>query len=117
MDSGPDYSLFPIFEPYPGTEIWQGIEKHGTFDKSGKYQNALLSENSAVWIPNGRTREELENFSAQAMMRFYLRPRQIWLGIANIFYATPARVFRYFASGLMFMANAVFGSSRGGARY
>src|SRR5207253_6721699 len=72
LDSGLDYAVFPITEPYPGTELWVDAAKYGTFDTTGKYRNNLLSENSAVWIPHGRTREELQDLSQYAMRRFYM---------------------------------------------
>jgi hypothetical protein len=51
------------------------------------------------------------------MRRFYLRPRQIMLGLENAVHAPVARVARYFLSGMMFFIKALFTRSRGGARY
>ncbi len=117
LDSGLDYGLFPIFEPYPGTEIWNDIEKYGTFDDSGRYRNNLLSDHARVWVPTGRSRDDLERCSADAMKRFYLRPRQIALGLLNAVHAPVARVSRYFFSGLTFFLKTLFTRSTGGARY
>lgn len=117
LSSGLDYAVFPITEPYPGTELWVDAKKYGTFDTSGKYSNNLLSENSAVWIPHGRTREELENASQSAMRQFYMRPGQIWLGLKNFFYLPPGRAVRYFGAGLSFFVLKLFKPATGGARY
>jgi radical SAM superfamily enzyme YgiQ (UPF0313 family) len=117
LDSGLDYALFPITEPYPGTELWIDAKRYGTFDTSGKYRNNLLSENSAVWIPQGRTREELETLSRYAMRRFYLRPRQIWRGVLNFFYLPPGRAFRYFAAGVSYFGLKRSNPVQGGTRF
>ena len=42
LKSGLDYAVFPITEPYPGTELWVDAKKYGTFDISGRYSNNLL---------------------------------------------------------------------------
>ncbi|MEP4379695.1 MAG: radical SAM protein [Alphaproteobacteria bacterium] len=97
-----DYAIFGITEPFPGTELWVDAQKYGYFDTSGKYRNALLSENAAVWIPNGRTREELKDFVEKAMWRFYVRPKSIWLGLQNFLQLPPGRAFRYFWAGFVF---------------
>ena len=117
LDSGLDYAVFPITEPYPGTELWVDAQRYGTFDESGKHKNALLSENAAVWVPNGRTRRELEDAAAQAMRRFYLRPRQIWLGLLNFFHCPIRRALRYFGGGAVYFVRTLMMGSRAGTRY
>lgn len=115
IDSGLDYAVFPITEPYPGTELWVDAEKFGTFDASGKYANNLLSESSAVWIPNGRSREELEDLAQLAMRRFYFRPRQLFRAVANLFDLPFSRALRYVWSGWkFFIANRNKASTAGG---
>jgi radical SAM superfamily enzyme YgiQ (UPF0313 family) len=117
IDSGLDYAIFPITEPYPGTEMWVDAQRYGHFDTSGRHKNSLLSENSAVWVPNGRTREELERAATRAMAAFYLRPRQIWLGLLNFVYTPPGRAFRYFWGGLQFFVRGLFSRAIAGTRY
>ena len=112
LDSGLDYAVFPITEPYPGTELWVDAKKYGTFDCSGRYQNNLLSENSAVWIPHGRTREELEELAEYAMRRFYLRPCSIWRGIKNFAYLPFRRALRLFTSGVKYMFSEAVAGTR-----
>jgi anaerobic magnesium-protoporphyrin IX monomethyl ester cyclase len=102
IKSGLDYAVFPITEPYPGTELWVDAQKYGSFDTSGRYKNGLLSENSAVWVPHGRTREELESLMILAMRRFYWRPKAVWRGFLNFFHIPFPRAFRYFWSGVKF---------------
>jgi anaerobic magnesium-protoporphyrin IX monomethyl ester cyclase len=119
LDSGLDYAVFPITEPYPGTELWVDAERYGTFDTSGKYSNNLLSENSAVWIPDGRTREELVDFAHTAMTKFYFRPKQIMMLFANFYRLPFGRAVRFIASGIkFFVINKVTKfKTHGGARY
>lgn len=116
-ESGLDYAIFPIMEPYPGTELWVDAQKYGTFDTSGKYKNNLLSENSAVWIPNGRSREELEDLASYAMRKFYMRPRVIWRSILNIMWLPFGRAVRFYVAGFKFFVTNAFGKTTGGARY
>jgi radical SAM superfamily enzyme YgiQ (UPF0313 family) len=117
LDSGLDYAVFPICEPYPGTELWVDAQKYGTFDSSGRYQNNLLSENSAVWVPNGRTREELEQLSVLAMRKFYWRPRIVWQGFKNFFHLPPKRAIQYFLAGIDYFFVQSFRKSLAGTRY
>ena len=97
-----DYAVFGITEPFPGTELWVDAKKYGTFDYSGKYRNALLSENAAVWVPNGRTRDELKNFVDDAMWKFYMRPKSLLLAFKNFFIMPFGRSVRYLWSGIIF---------------
>jgi radical SAM superfamily enzyme YgiQ (UPF0313 family) len=117
LDSGLDYAVFPITEPYPGTELWVDAERHGTFDASGRYRNNLLSEHAAVWVPHGRTREELEDLAAMAMRRFYLRPRQLLRVLRNFALMPPMRAVRYAMAGIRFFLVDRFQRSTPGARY
>ena len=117
VKSGLDYAVFPITEPYPGTELWVDAQKYGRFDTSGKYQNNLLSENSAVWIPNGRSREELETLAQLAMRRFYWRPRSFARALKNFLHLPAGRATRYFWAGFKYFVVNSFKTSRAGARY
>ncbi|MBL4623536.1 MAG: cobalamin-dependent protein [Flavobacteriales bacterium] len=117
MTSGLDYAVFPILEPYPGTELWDDCKKHGEFDSSGKYSNNLLSEESAVWIPKGRSREELEHMAQFAMMKFYFRPRQMFRMIENFYHLPPLRALQYIWSGVSYFIINRFKSARPGARF
>ncbi len=117
LDSGLDYAVFPITEPYPGTELWVDAHKYGSFDNTGNYTNSLLSEHSAVWIPHGRSREELEKLALRAMQLFYFRPRQILKALGNLFVLPPRRAARYILAGIHFFLIARFKRSVAGTRY
>jgi anaerobic magnesium-protoporphyrin IX monomethyl ester cyclase len=111
LDSGINYAIFGITEPYPGTELWIDAEKYGHFDSSGKYQNNLLSENSAVWIPDGRTREELKGYVEKAMFKFYMRPKAWGLSIRNFWHLPIRRAFRFIWAGYVFFVLGRFRKS------
>ena len=102
LDSGIDYAIFGITEPYPGTELWIDAQKYGYFDTSGRYRNNLLSEHAAVWIPNGRTREELKAFIEKCMWKFYFRRQTISTMAANLFNMPFSRWLRFFSAGFVF---------------
>lgn len=116
INSGLDYAGFPITEPYPGTELWVDAEKYGYFDDSGRYRNNLLSENSAVWVPYGRSRKELERLATLAMWKFYMRPRQIWQGFKGFFHLPFHRAVRYFRAGIKYFVVNAFRHSVAGTR-
>ena len=102
LDSGIDYAIFGITEPYPGTELWIDAQKYGSFDTTGRYRNSLLSEHAAVWIPNGRTRDELKAFVEKCMWKFYFRPKSISTMLSNYVRMPLSRWLRFFWAGWVF---------------
>jgi len=70
-----------------------------------------------VWIPHGRTREELDKLASVGMLKFYLRRRQIWLGVLNFFHAPFPRAMRYFLGGLSYFARSLVANATAGTRY
>ena len=117
LKSGLDYAVFPITEPYPGTELWVDAKKFGYFDDTGKYKNDLLSDHAAVWIPYGRTREELEELAHLGMRKFFLRPRPLWQAVMNFLELPPGRATRYVWAGFSYFFTNRFKASQAGARY
>jgi anaerobic magnesium-protoporphyrin IX monomethyl ester cyclase len=102
IDSGIDYAIFGITEPYPGTELWIDAQKYGYFDDTGRYRNNLLSEHAAVWIPHGRTRDELKAFVEKCMWKFYFRPKTISTMAVNLMKMPLSRWLRFFWAGFVF---------------
>ncbi len=64
--------LFPIFEPYKGTSIFEECKKQGRWIKSD-YKNKLLLDQDEIWEPDSCSREEIEHLSLKAYRAFYLR--------------------------------------------
>jgi radical SAM superfamily enzyme YgiQ (UPF0313 family) len=87
--SGLDLALFPIFEPYPGTPIYEDCRREGKWVK-GPYKNALLEDQEEVWIPDSSTREDILRLAGLAHRSFYLRPG-FMKSFMKIFYKLPAR--------------------------
>lgn len=112
LDEDINYLIMGITEPYPGTEMWVDAKKYGYFDDTGKYKNNLLSEHAAVWIPNGRTREELKNLVSLGMRRFYLRPKGLWQAFMNFHHLPFTRAFRFLWAGVVFFIVGYFRKSR-----
>lgn len=111
IETGVDYAIFGLTEPFPGTELWVDAQKYGRFDDTGKYRNNLLSENAAVWIPIGRDREELKNYVQKAMAKFYFRPRSLLRSLKNFYYLPPSRASRYLWAGVIFFIAGHFKKS------
>lgn len=111
LGSGIDYAIFGLTEPYPGTELWVDALKYGDFDKSGRYQNNLLSEHAAVWIPHGRDREELKNFVSKCMSRFYFRFKSFRLMLSNVTRMPLRRWLRFFWAAYVFFVLGRFRKS------
>ncbi len=81
----PDGVQFTITTPYPGTRLFELAQKDGTL-KSLKWENyqtwAGWSDKELVYLPKGRTAEELKFLQKKALKDFYFRPkvimRQLW---------------------------------------
>ena len=92
-----DFSIFK-FTPFPGSEIYKVANQYGKFDDDWGKMNLL----ETVFIPNGLTREELENYSKLAWQRFYLRPIIILSYMKRIL-QNPVNLGRIFRGFLAFL--------------
>lgn len=99
-----DYGIFGITEPYPGTEMWHDCLKSGYFiDADDGHTNHLLPNFSKIWVPHGRSREELESNVQEAYRRFYFRPRILLKWLQNLAHIPPGRSLRYLWAGLIYL--------------
>ena len=103
-----DYAIFPIFEPYPGTEIWEDSVKTGYFIDQGDHQNHLLQNFDKIWVPKDRSREELESAARRAFKTFYLRPKTAWTWLRNLPNMPIKRVARFVWAGLYYLVFGAF---------
>lgn len=73
------YSHYPVFSlmtPYPGTQLWNTAQQHGTINvKDFDYYSP--SSGSATYVPHGLTADLLRRKQKQAFRRCYLNPRMI----------------------------------------
>jgi len=67
-----DMSIF-ILTPFPGSEMFDIAEQHGTIHKDYEKMNLL----EVVYVPNGLSREKLLYFQQRFMKEFYIRPHVI----------------------------------------
>lgn len=82
-ETDPDVANFHALTPFPGTELYDNIERYGTMS------NDLtdFTYQGAAFIPFSMTREEISRLRQIAFKRFYSRPRFILrriLGLRNI---------------------------------
>ena len=75
-----DAAKFSIATPFPGTVFYEMAIKEG-FNISGDWSQlstvAGLGENEPIYIPKGRTAQELKKLQRRAHLEFYMRPRHI----------------------------------------
>ncbi len=79
----PDFANFHALTPFPGTELYDNIDKYGTMSED-------LSDytyQGAAFIPHTMTREEISQLRQLALKRFYSRPGFVFkklLSLRNI---------------------------------
>lgn len=66
----PDYAIFFLLTPFPGTELYHNVEKYGKL-VSNNFDD--FTTHKAVFVPYGMTKEELEKLVIVAYKEFYLR--------------------------------------------
>ena len=79
----PDIANFHALTPFPGTELYDNIEKYGTM--SGDLTDYTYQ--GAAFVPYTMTREEIARLRQMAFKRFYSRPAYIMkkiLALRNI---------------------------------
>ncbi len=69
----PDIASFHALTPFPGTELYDHIEKYGTMSED----LADFTYQGAAFIPHTMTRDEIAKLRQLAFKRFYSRPRVI----------------------------------------
>jgi radical SAM superfamily enzyme YgiQ (UPF0313 family) len=66
----PDIANFHAITPFPGTELYDNIEKYGTISEN----LTDFTYQGAAFVPFTMTREEIQNLRQLAFKRFYGRP-------------------------------------------
>jgi len=106
----PDWAQFTITTPYPGTELYDQVVESGELNSKewDNYQTwGGLSDHELVWVPKGRTSEELKTLQRKALFEFYFRPKVILRKITNI---SNFALFKKYILGAMALASG--GSGR-----
>ncbi|MCD4654010.1 B12-binding domain-containing radical SAM protein, partial [bacterium] len=73
LELDPDYVYWLSFVPYPGNELSDLARKTGTIINDDPTTYNVFNE--VVYVPEGRSEEEIRKTIAQAYRRFYLRPK------------------------------------------
>ena len=74
LELDPDIANFHAITPFPGTELYDNIEKYGTMSED-------LSDytyQGAAFVPHSMTREEIAELRQLALKKFYSRPKFLW---------------------------------------
>ena len=76
------HAQFAITTPYPGSALYNQLIEEGKiknpydWDRYSAY--ASFSDNDAIWVPDGRTSDELKKLQKYAIRSFFLRPAPAW---------------------------------------
>ncbi len=76
----PDIANFHAITPFPGTDLYDNIEKYGTMSEDlNDY-----SYQGAAFVPHSMTREQIAELRQIAFRRFYSRPRFLLRRLAQL---------------------------------
>jgi len=84
------YAQFSIMVPYPGTPLFDQLKARGEIpdvrenDFSCYNQNIGNTDLEPVFVPKGRTADELKKLQKKAYAEFYLRPKMVWMHLRHI---------------------------------
>jgi radical SAM superfamily enzyme YgiQ (UPF0313 family) len=74
LEMDPDIANFHAITPFPGTELYDNIEKYGTMSED----LTDYTYQGAAFIPFTMTREEIAELRQLALKKFYSRPKFLW---------------------------------------
>jgi len=82
-----DFAIFTITTPFPQTELFEKAVQEGlitNFDPSAVCNNpAIFKQKHPILRTPTLSPQELEKFQRRAILKFYLRPRQLWRILSN----------------------------------
>jgi anaerobic magnesium-protoporphyrin IX monomethyl ester cyclase len=74
----PDLAHFLMAAPFPGTEMWETLKKHGNvFSDNMDWSQLAIQDNKAHFTFGELDKETVERKWHEAHRRFYLRPKRI----------------------------------------
>ncbi len=76
LELDPDLAHFLMATPYPGTEMWDTLQREGLV-KSGEWDKLAIQEDKALFAFGDLEAEVVERKWHEAHRRFYLRPGRI----------------------------------------
>ena len=105
----PLWAQFTITVPYPGTQMFDELNKTGqirTYDWS-RYNtwSGWKGEEEIPFVPQGRTIDELAELQKMALRSFYLRPSVIWKFLKTV--RTYHDMAKYFSGAMVLVKSAL----------
>lgn len=101
--SGLTFAVFPIFEPFRGTPIYEVCKQTGSWQNIQGESNQLLLHQNEVWVPDGMSRSEVVLLARKAFREFYFEPKRVIKLINYILFTLPPnRSFRFLKGGLSY---------------
>jgi len=79
------------FTPFPGSPVYEGIREHGTFDEDWPRMDCM----HFLFIPNGLTKERLEELFQEFYKSYFKRPR-VLLDFIKMAWRSPDSYRRFF---------------------
>ncbi|MCK6626193.1 MAG: B12-binding domain-containing radical SAM protein [Anaerolineae bacterium] len=78
LELDPDLAHFMMAAPFPGTEMWETLKKHGdVFSDSMDWSQIAIQDDKAHFAFGDLDKETVERKWHEAHRRFYLRPKRI----------------------------------------
>ncbi len=78
LELDPDLAHFLMAAPFPGTEMWEILEKHGqVFSHNMDWSQIAIQDDKAHFAIGDLDKETVERKWHEAHRRFYLRPKRI----------------------------------------
>jgi radical SAM superfamily enzyme YgiQ (UPF0313 family) len=78
LELDPDLAHFMMAAPFPGTEMWETLEKHGdVFSHNMDWSQLAIQHDKAHFTFGELEKEDVERKWHEAHRRFYLRPKRI----------------------------------------
>jgi radical SAM superfamily enzyme YgiQ (UPF0313 family) len=86
------------FVPFPGSQLYECAAEYGTFDEDWKKMDCMHFQ----FIPEGMTREKLENLFHLFYKKYFLRPRTL-LNYVAMLWQSPDSWIRFVGNMLYFI--------------
>ncbi len=97
IELDPDYVYWLTFVPYPGNELAEIAHQSGTIINDDPTTYNVFNE--IVYVPEGRSVDEIKRTVARAYRKFYLRPRYIIRQVGKLFRLPPAKAWSLIKGG------------------
>jgi len=78
------------FTPFPGAPVYRTIREFGEFDENWELMNCI----NTVFVPNGMTKEQIDELYDEFIRRFYHRTRINW-GYTKMIWKSPHSIWSF----------------------